>query len=129
MAGKGREPGREEAILRLAEGQRGLATSRQLLDLGVGRRTIEGWASSGRLRRVHRGVYSIGSQPLTRRARGFAAVLAKGSGAVLSHESAAALWGLAGDRREVDVTAPRGHQGKGRSRGIRLHRATLLRDE
>ncbi len=48
--------------------------------------------------------------------------------AALSHGSAAALWGLAGDRREVDVTSTRGHRGLNGS-GIRLHVAKLLRDE
>lgn len=119
---------RDRAIFDLAKRQRGLMTSRQLAALGVGRRTIERWVASGRLRRVHRGVYAVGPQPLTRRGRWLAAVLAKGPEAVLSHESAAALWGLAGDRREVDVTAPRGRRGPNDS-GIRLHRGKLARDE
>lgn len=129
MAGNVKQTSREAAIVSTAGRQRGLVTSRQLIALGVGRRTIERWVASGRLRRVHRNVYSVGPQPLTRRGRWLAAVLAKGPGAVLSHESAAALWGLAGDRREVDVTAPRGNQGRTRQAGIRLHRAKLSRDE
>jgi hypothetical protein len=48
--------------------------------------------------------------------------------AVLSHESAAALWGLAGDRRDIDVTASHGRRGLNDS-GIRLHLAQLRRDE
>jgi very-short-patch-repair endonuclease len=129
MAGKVRGPGRDEAIVDLAERQRGLLTARQLEALGVGRRTVERWSALGRLRRVHRGVYVFGPQPLTQRGKWLAAVLAKAPGAVLSHESAAALWGLAGDRPAVDITAPRGHQSKAKSPGIRLHRAKLARDE
>lgn len=129
MAGEVRQPGRERKIVHLAERQQGLVTSRQLTAVGVGRRTIDRWVASGRLRRVHRGVYSVGPQPLTQRGRWLAGVLAKGPGAALSHQSAAALWGLVGDRREVDVTAPAGNQGKARHPGIRLHRAKLRRDE
>ncbi|HEY1286144.1 MAG TPA: DUF559 domain-containing protein [Solirubrobacterales bacterium] len=42
-----------------------------------------------------------------------AAVLACGEDAVLSHRSAAALWGLTRARRPVDVSAPRGRGRKG----------------
>lgn len=119
---------REAAIINLARRQRGSVTSNQLAALGVGRRTVDRWLASGRLRRVYRGVYVIGPQPLTRHARWLAAVLARGPGAVLSHESAAALWGLAGDRREVDVTTSGGHRGQSDT-GIRLHRGKLARDE
>ncbi len=46
-----------------------------------------------------------------------------GPGAFLSHESAAALWGLAGDRPKVHVNAPRGRQVRpGRRSGIKVHR-------
>lgn len=80
----------------------------------------------GRLRRLRRGVYAVGAGPLSFEARLMAAVLACGSGAVLSHRSAAALWGLRGSMPEdIDVTAPaasgRGH------RGIAAHSAIALR--
>lgn len=129
MAGKVRGLAREQAIVGLAERQRGLVTAAQLAALGVGRRTVERWVASRRLRRVHRGVYVFGPQPLIPRGKWLAAVLAKGSGAVLSHESAAALWGLAGDRPLVDVTALSGSQSKARHPGIRIHVAKLARDE
>jgi predicted transcriptional regulator of viral defense system len=48
----------------------------------------------GRLRRLHRGVYAVGHRVLGREGRRLAAVLACGEGAVLSHRSAAAHWGL-----------------------------------
>jgi very-short-patch-repair endonuclease len=48
---------------------------------------------------------------------------------VLSHTSAAALWGLVGARSLVDVTSPRGNQGRRRWRGIRLHRGRLDFDD
>lgn len=129
MAGNLSQTSREEAIFGLAERQRGLVTSAQLVSLGVGRRTLERWAASGRLRRVHRGVYAVGPQPLTRHGRWLAAILARGPGAVLSHRSAASLWGLTGDHHVVDVTASHGRHGKGSRSGIRLHRGKLARDE
>jgi very-short-patch-repair endonuclease len=121
-------PSRDRKIIDLARRQRGLVTSKQIAALGVGQRTLERWVGSGRLWRVHRGVYVAGPQPLTRRGRWLAAVLARGPGAVLSHASAAALWSLTGDRREVDVTAPHGRRGLNDS-GIRLHLSKLARDE
>ena len=127
MAGKLTHPSRDRAIVDLAARQRGLVTAAQLETLGVGRRTVERWVASGRLRRVHRGVYVFGSQPLTRHGRWLAAVMAKAP-AVLSHESAAALWGLAGDRRDIDVTASHGRRGLNGS-GVRLHASKLRRDE
>jgi hypothetical protein len=53
-----------------------------------------------------------------------AAVLACGEGAVLSHRSAAAHWGLLQtEAAAIDVTARRGRRG---TAGIRLHRARSL---
>ena len=72
---------------------------------------------------MHRDVYAFGPRPLTKRGKWLAAVLAMGPGAFLSHRSAAALWGLAGDRPKVDVNAPRGRQIRpGRRSGIKVHR-------
>jgi very-short-patch-repair endonuclease len=128
MAGNLSQSSREQEIMAMAARQRGLLTGTQLISIGVGRRTIERWVGSGRLQAVHRNVFAVGPQPLTRHARWLAAVLAKGPGAVLSHQSAAALWRLAGDRLEVHVTAPSGRHGRGLS-GIHLHRCELARDE
>ena len=88
---------------------------------------MDRWVGSGRLWRVYRGVYVLGPQPLTRHGRWLAAVMAKAP-AALSHGSAAALWGLSGDRRHIDVTASHGRRGLNDS-GIRLHVAQLRRDE
>jgi hypothetical protein len=53
-----------------------------------------------------------------------------GPGAFLSHESAAALWGLSGDRPKVHVNAPRGRQVRpGRRSGIKVHRCKFAADE
>jgi very-short-patch-repair endonuclease len=81
--------------------------------------------AKGRLHRVMRGVYAVGRPQLTRYGRWMAAVLRCGPGAVLSHESAAALWGIGAERRgKIEVSAP-AHVAR-RSPGIVLHRRSTL---
>jgi hypothetical protein len=56
-----------------------------------------------------------------------AATLAGGRGAVLSHRSAAALWGLRpGVLRRVEITVPRALRSR---TGLRVHRGILAADE
>jgi very-short-patch-repair endonuclease len=64
------------------------------LALGCGRRAIGRRIEHGRLHHTYRGVYSVGHRVISREGRWMAAVLASGEGAVLSHQSAAALWGI-----------------------------------
>jgi very-short-patch-repair endonuclease len=109
----------------LAERQRGVVARSQLIVLGFGPRAIERRVRDGRLHPLHRGVYAVGRRDVVQRGHWLAAVLACGEGALLSHRSAAALWGLMRPRGPVDVTA-RGHPGR---RGIRLHRARIHPDE
>src|ERR1700744_5627656 len=94
---------------------------------GLSEITIDRWIRSGRLHRLHPGVYALGHDAITRRGRWMAAVLASGPGAVLSHQSAAALWGIWGSGAgETHVTVPR----KTRSgRSIRRHFSMLPEDE
>jgi hypothetical protein len=80
---------------------------------------------AGQLLALRRDVYATGHAPLQRRSHWMAAVLACGDGALLSHESAACLWGLAGNRRLVDVNASGGRQGVRRRAGVRLHRCQV----
>jgi very-short-patch-repair endonuclease len=110
----------------LATQQYGVVSRSQLVGIGVPNRTIERWVSCGRLNPIHRDVFAAGHMPLSQRARWCAAVLACGEGALLSHQSAAALWGLAGVRgSRVDVTSPRGRQGNPARDRIRLHRGKI----
>jgi predicted transcriptional regulator of viral defense system len=113
-------------IADLAEGQHGVVTRQQLLSLGVEEEAIEWRLRSGRLHRLHRGVYAVGHRVLSCEARWMAAVLFCGPEAVLSHRTAAALWGIGGASGAIEVTAP----SKTRSRGrIRRHFAVLPADE
>jgi hypothetical protein len=81
-------------MLGLAGRQHGHVTRRQLLDLGVSRGLITGRLESGAWVAVHQGVYCIGPRRNDPVSRAAAAVLACGPGALLSHESAASLWGF-----------------------------------
>jgi hypothetical protein len=118
---------RERRLAALAERQYGIVARRQLQALGVGDEAIKSRLRLGRLRSIHRGVYAVGHGPISRRGRWLAAVFAYGDRALLSHRSAAALWGLIGSPRgPVDVTSPGGRPGR---RGIALHQAEIEDDE
>ena len=91
-----------------------------------GRGAIDARLHIGHLRGLHRGVYATGQGPLNLRSRWMAAVLACGDRAVLSHRSAACLWGLTRPRRgPIEVTNPQGSRGP---TSIRLHRPRLEED-
>jgi hypothetical protein len=84
-------------------------------------------ASAARLHTVHHGVYAVGHTALSRQGLCLAAVLSCGDGALLSHRSAAWLWGLTSKfptPAEVTATSPR------RTRAaIRVHSAQALTSE
>jgi len=64
--------------------------------------------ATGRLHLVARGIYAVGRRELTPDGRWMAAVLACGDGAVLSHRSAAALWGIGREEEgRIDVSIRR----------------------
>ena len=113
----------DRAIGALAERQHGVVSRAQLLELGLNRGAITHRIELGRLRPVHRGVYRIGL--LSGDGRRMAAVLACGPGAVLSHLSAAALWGIRQSGR-IEVTTPASRRGP---RGVTVHRSPLRDDE
>ena len=92
-------------LAEVAEGQHGLVARWQLLEAGCSEGAVKKRIASGRLHRLHTGVYLVGHRLIQREGRWMAAVLASGPGAVLSHRSAAALWGVREDSRAViDVT-------------------------
>jgi very-short-patch-repair endonuclease len=81
----------------------------------------------GRLHPVGKGVYAVGHRRLSRQGRWLAAVLSSGPGAVLSHRSAAALWGIRDSAaRPVDVTLPSKSTS---SPHLRRHHSALPEDE
>lgn len=118
---------RERELAALAHRQHGVVGRNQLLALGLGDGAIKARFQLGQLHNIHRGVYSVGHGGLTVHSRWLAAVLASGDGAVLSHRSAAALWGLMRPRwSPVDVTSAHGRPGRN---GIVLHRSALHAEE
>src|SRR5262245_29602049 len=95
------------AVLGLAARQHGVVSRWQLIELGLTSRAIKYRIKRGRLHVVFRGVYAVGRPEVTRYGRWMAAVLASGPGALLSHRSAAALWGFGGDESDIEISAPR----------------------
>src|SRR3982751_2134303 len=84
----------QRTIWALVRRQHGVIARWQLAGLGLTPSAIRHRIRTGRLRPVHRGVYAVGRPELTQHGRWMAAVLACGPDALLSHESAAALWGI-----------------------------------
>jgi very-short-patch-repair endonuclease/predicted transcriptional regulator of viral defense system len=123
MLRKGSTP-LDVALADLARRQWGVVSLAQLRALGLGSRAVQLRAETGRLRRVHRGVYAVGGAVLPREGRWLAAVMACGPGAVLSHLSAAVHWNLLQyDAPQPHVSAPASREG---APGIRLHRTRSL---
>jgi len=116
----------DAAVARIATEQHGVVTAKQLAEVGLGRMAISERARSGRLHRLHRGVYAVGHRAPSWHGRWTAAVLACGEGAVLSHHSAAALWELLKPiDGSIHVSTP-STSGRAAHRGIHLHRCPSL---
>ena len=80
---------------------------KQLMRLGFTEEAIEVRIRAGRLCPVQAGVYAVGHRSIGHEGHWMAAVLASGPAAVLSHLSAAALWGIRpSSRSRIDVTIP-----------------------
>jgi hypothetical protein len=101
----------DRAAAELAGRQHGIVARWQLLELGFSRDQVK--RRMGRdLHRLHQGVYAYGHRSISVESRWIAATLAFGPRAVLSHRSAAQLWGLL-PRSSIapEVTRP-GHVGR-----------------
>lgn len=107
-------------LTQLANRQYGVVSRGQMSALGLDRGWIQRAVATGRLLRLHRGVYALGHSALRDEATWLAAVLACGPGAVLSHTCAGALW-LGGRWRMPEVTVPH-HR---RVRGVITHQGHL----
>src|SRR5215204_1668788 len=107
------ELGVDQRLVGVAARQHGIVTRAQLVELrlddaAIARRIGKGW-----LRRLHRGVFTVGGERLTLEAHLLAAVVSFGPHAVLSYRSAAVLWGmLPAHGPRVDVTVPAGGRGR-----------------
>ena len=117
-------------LAELAKRQHGVVSIRQLkARLGYSSGAVSKMVGRGVLHRLFRGVYAVGHTDLSPLGWCLGAVLTCGPGALLSHHSAAWLWGLSkSGPRPFHVTAPspraaRTEPGRGR---IALHRARGL---
>jgi Transcriptional regulator, AbiEi antitoxin len=120
------QPRRPGDLAALAKRQHGVVSVRQLeRSLGFSRSALKRAVASGRLHRLYRGVYAVGHTDLSLQGQCLAAVLAAGSGSVLSHYSAAWVWGLrSGSPRPFHVTVANSRHRT--AAAIRVHRARNL---
>jgi very-short-patch-repair endonuclease len=118
--------GPDNAIADVAGEQWAVITWSQLLEAGLSRPAVARRVGSGRLHRLHRGVYSlVPPKALAPEGHWLAGVLACGVGGVLSHRSAGMLWEILDlDSSFVEVTAPIG--GAQHVDGVLLHRSRTL---
>lgn len=125
------DPRRDWArVERLALSQHGVATSAQLVGVGLSSRVVRRYAQVGWLHRIHHSVYALTPRPLLKlNGLRMAAVLAFGEGAALSHRSAGALLGLIKAEAgpfEVSVSS---RAGRPQRAGLRIHRTATLREQ
>lgn len=137
-------------VAEMAGRQYGVVASGQLLGAGLSRGGIRRRAQSGRLHRIHRGVYAVGYPWTSLEGRWMAAILVAGRrgawihsgargidagvkntpldhwGAALSHRSAAVLWGLLPTTQTPVCISVAGVEGKRRHAGVHIHRSRTL---
>jgi len=119
----------EIEIAWIARRQHGVITVAQLRALGVDKSGVTRRVRVGRLHRLHRGVYAVGHAAPSLHRDFMAAVLVSGKEAVLSHGSAAVLWGFLRPLEEpIHVTSP-SWNGRQRHSGVALHRSPSLREK
>lgn len=104
----------------MAERQHGVITRAQLLDLGFSSSAIEHRLRTGRLHIAARGVYLVGWKTLWRERRWMVAVLSCGDEALLSHRSAAALWGF-GEEHPSHIDLSLHRHSAVRRQGLKVH--------
>jgi very-short-patch-repair endonuclease len=114
-------------VMRRSRAQNGAIKLEQLLAAGLTRSAVRARVGRGRLVQLFHGVYALGDPELMPLVWQSAALLSLGDNAVLSHRSAAAVWGLAEpDPQVIDVTVI---GGRPHARdGVRLHYAKSLTD-
>lgn len=111
----------------LAARQYGIVTRQQLTDLGYTDRMIDHALQTGRLQAWHRNVFAVGHGGLSPHGLCQAAVMFRGEGALISHQSAVWLWGL---ERKLEIPVNVSVRWRGHSQSaIGLHHCPALRDE
>jgi very-short-patch-repair endonuclease len=104
-----------------------VVTRRQLTKLGYTKEMIDHDLETGRLQAWHRSVFAVGHQGLSAHGLCTAAVLFRGQGALLSHQSAIWLWGL---EKKLEIPVHVSVRWRGHSQdAIGLHHCPALRGE
>lgn len=116
--------GQSDVVRAFAADQGGIVERAQLRAAGMSSTAIDRALRSGRLHRVHPGVYSTQAPELaTEDALLIAALMAAGDGAVLSHGTAAWRWHLIpAPPTRIELTA---HNARTTQRGLAIFRAHL----
>ncbi len=111
-------------IARVAARQHGLFSRAQAVEVGATMASIRSRLEAGRWMRSGPGVYRLTGVPVTWKQRALAACLVSGTGAVVSHRSAAVLWGVSGFRPgRIEITVPPGRSN--RNALARVHRSAV----
>jgi hypothetical protein len=111
-------------IAEFAARQHSVFTLAQATGAGATPALVRHRLETGRWGRLHRNVFRLAGSVPTWDQRLFAAWLAAGPGAVVSHAAAAHLWQLPGMGPALDVTIPASR--RARLAGVRVHRAAQL---
>jgi hypothetical protein len=115
---------------RLLKDQDGVITVGQAVSVGMAAKAVRAQVLAGRWQVTQRGVYMAFTGRPSRRAELWAVVLRAGPEAVLSHQTAAELWGLLdGPSPVVHVSVPHeSNPGRyGQIPGVVMHRSRSLR--
>lgn len=117
-----------DRLYSLADAQLGYFTTAQAARVGVDRRYLAHHVGSGNLERVEQGIYRLRNYPARRFEDVLVTVLWAGEGAVASHETALAIYRLAGAMPSViHLTLERRFRGE--REGVVIHRAALPADD
>jgi hypothetical protein len=111
----------DSVIAHIVARQHGVVARPQLAAAGVSPAATKTRLADRRLRRVHHGVYAVGSQPLTLKGRWMAAVLACGGDAALSHVSAGALLDIRAASSSLIHVTVAGPSRRRRRDNLRIH--------
>lgn len=115
-------------IYPVAERQGGYFTTSQAHEVGVSDQQLHYLAKSGSIERAAHGIYRLQRFPAQRFEDVIVASLWAGEGAVASHETALAVYGLTEAMPPViHMTVPRRFRGK--RKGVVVHTASLREDE
>jgi len=118
----------ESKLYAIAESQSGYFSSRQARQAGYSNALLSYHTKQGRFLRIRQGVYRLRHFPEQPYADLFTAWLVAGEQAVISHESALALYELTDlIPAEIHLTVPR--SASRRRKGIRLHTGRLGAEE